>query len=90
MNFLDYAGMATGATGLAKKGLTKGIKMAVKGAAKDAAKKSIDNLNKSAATKLTTAEMSVIKGGSKYSTPQAAKAEEYIDPDELKEDLLSL
>lgn len=84
ITFVDYAGMATGATGLAKKGLTKGIKMAVKGAAKDAAKKSIDNLNKSAATKLTTAEMSVIKGGSKYSTPQAAKAEEYIDPDELK------
>ena len=66
MNFLDYAGLATGATGLAKKGLTKGIKMAVKGAAKDAAKKNIDNLNKSAATKLTMEEMRTISGGSKY------------------------
>lgn len=84
MNFLDYAGLATGAMELAKKGLTKGIKMAVKGAAKGPAKKSIDNLSKSTITKLTPTEISVIKGGSKYSTPQAAKVEEYVNPDELK------
>lgn len=84
MNFLDYAGLATGAAGLTKKGLTKGIKMAVKGTAKGPAKKSIDNLSKSTITKLTPTEMSTIKGGSKYSTPQAAKVEEYVNPDELK------
>lgn len=84
MNFLDYAAMATGATGLAKKGLTKGIKMAVKGAAKGPAKKSIDNLSKYTITKLTPTEMSTIKGGNKYSTPQAAKVEEYVNPEELK------
>lgn len=80
MNFLDYAGLATGAAGLIGKGISKGIKMATKGAVK----KSIDNLNKSAIIKLTPMDIMNIKGGNKYSTPQAAIVEEYIDPDELK------
>lgn len=80
MNFLDYAGLATGAAGLIGKGVSKGFKMATKGAVK----KSIDNLNKSTVTRLTPTEMMNIKGGSKYSTPQAARVEEYIDPEELK------
>lgn len=80
MNFLDYAGLATGAAGLIGKGISKGVKIATKGAVK----KSIDNLNKSDITKLTPMEMMNIKGGNKYSTPQAATVEEYIDPDELK------
>lgn len=80
MNFLDYAGLATGAAGLIGKGISKGIKMATKGAVK----KSIDYLNKSAIIKLTPMDIMNIKGGNKYSTPQAAIVEEYIDPDELK------
>lgn len=80
MNFLDYAGLATGAAGLIGKGISKGIKMATKGAVK----KSIDNLNKSAITKLTPMDIMNIKGGNKYSTPQAAIVEEYISPEELK------
>lgn len=80
MNFLDYAGLATGAAGLIGKGISKGIKMATKGAVKN----SIDNLNKSAIIKLTPMDIMNIKGGNKYSTPQAAIVEEYIDPDELK------
>lgn len=80
MNFLDYAGLATGAAGLIGKGISKGVKMATKGTVK----KSIDNLNKSTITKITPTEMMNIKGGSRYSTPQAARVEEYVNPDELK------
>lgn len=80
MNFLDYAGLATGAAGLIGKGISKGVKMTTKGAVK----KSIDNLNKSAITKLTPMDIMNIKGGNKYSTPQAAIVEEYISPEELK------